>query len=135
MILANPERIAVHLGGDSAAKAGAGFKPCAHAGTHLAAEGGTLLPSLSHDDRLTVLGGTAVGRALGLPGSRRPSVMMLRPSQDGQGPPSRAAAPRPPPGAPSPPARRSRRLPAGAARGPGATPVRPRRRPASRPRR
>ena len=51
MIVANPERIAVHLSSDSAAKAGASLKPRAHAGTRLAAGGGTLLPVLSHDDR------------------------------------------------------------------------------------
>src|SRR3954453_4246667 len=51
MIVANPKRIAVHLSSDSAAKAGASLKPRAHAGTRLAAGGGTLLPGLSHDDR------------------------------------------------------------------------------------
>src|SRR3954452_6367335 len=51
MIVANPKRIAVHLSSDSGAKAGASLKPRAHAGTRLAAGGGTLLPGLSHDDR------------------------------------------------------------------------------------
>ena len=74
---------------------------------------GTLLASLFHPGRLTVLGGTAVGRASGLPGSRRPGVKVLPSSRDGRAPLSRAAAPRPRPAAPWPPARRSRRPPAG----------------------
>ncbi len=46
MIIANPERITAHLGSDSATKACAGFEPYAHAGTHSAAEDGTLLANL-----------------------------------------------------------------------------------------